>query len=196
MMKNKLGIADPFDLIKEEERISKQNAVKLFDCRSFKPGSWKSLSAIHKFLFDDIYYFAGTIRNTDLIKHGFKFVPANYLKSAIKAVEQMPQSTFEEIIKKYVEMNLVHPFNEGNGRSMRIWLNWMLEKEIGLVVDWSLVDKEDYLLAMERSPIGDIEIKYYLNKALSVNSRSIYLKSIDQSFYYEDLYSYCIKDLL
>ena len=190
VLENKLGINDSAELARQEEKISKKKALELFEkglLDSFEAGTFDTLSKIHKYLFDDIYYFAGEIRDVNIAKGNFRFAPVMYLKQALEHIEKMPQSTYEEIIAKYVEMNVAHPFREGNGRSMRIWLNQMLKKEIGCVVDWSRVDKEDYLPAMEHSPIEDNGIKVLLKKALTENisDRDVYMKSIDQSYYYE-----------
>lgn len=190
MLQNKLGITDTAKLAREEERISKKKALELFEnghLDNLQAGTWQALSAIHKHLFDEIYDFAGKQRSVNLAKSNFRFTPVVYLDAALKNIEKMPQSTFDEIIEKYVEMNVAHPFREGNGRSTRIWLDVILKKELGVVVDWSKVDKEDYLLAMERSPIRDIEIKQLLKQALTdkINDREIYMKGIDHSYYYE-----------
>lgn len=190
MLQNKLGITDTAKLAREEERISKKKALELFEnghLDNLQAGTWQALSAIHKHLFDEIYDFAGKQRSVNLAKSNFRFTPVVYLDAALKNIEKMPQSTFDEIIEKYVEMNVAHPFREGNGRSARIWLDIILKKELGVVVDWSKVDKEDYLLAMERSPIRDIEIKQLLKQALTdkINDREIYMKGIDHSYYYE-----------
>ena len=190
MLKNKLGIDNPAELAREEERISKKKAAELFEkgiLNNLQPGSFSALQAIHRYLFEDIYDFAGEIRTVNLAKGNFRFAPLMYLEAALENIEKMPQSDFDEIIEKYVEMNIAHPFREGNGRSTRIWLDHILKNEIGRVIDWSRVDKEDYLLAMGRSPIKDIEIKYLLKNALTdeINSREIYMKGIDQSYYYE-----------
>lgn len=190
MLQNKLGITDAAKLAREEERISKKKALELFEnghLDNLQAGTWQALSAIHKHLFDEIYDFAGKQRSVNLAKSNFRFTPVVYLDAALKNIEKMPQSTFDEIIEKYVEMNVAHPFREGNGRSTRIWLDVILKKELGVVVDWSKVDKEDYLLAMERSPIRDIEIKQLLKQALTdkINDREIYMKGIDHSYYYE-----------
>ena len=169
-LENKLGITDSAELAREEERISKTRAVELFETgflSTLKAGSFDALSKIHAFLFSDIYDFAGKIRTVNISKGSFRFAPLMYLNAALENIEKMPQSTFDEIIEKYVEMNVAHPFREGNGRATRIWLDHILKCEIGMVVDWSLVDKEDYLLAMERSPIKDIEIKHLLKNALT-----------------------------
>lgn len=189
-MQNKLGITDAMELAREEERISKLKAIKLFESGELarlEAGSVDALIAIHKCLFEDIYYFAGEIRDVNIAKGNFRFAPVMYLEAALNHIENMPQSTFDEIIEKYVEMNIAHPFREGNGRSTRIWLDLILKKEIGKVVDWSKVDKNDYLLAMERSPIKDIEIKHLLKNALTseTDDREIYMKGIDTSYYYE-----------
>ena len=187
---NKLGISDSPKLAEAEERISKKKAAELFEngmLNTLEAGTFESLKAIHKYLFEDIYDFAGELRNVNIAKGNFRFVPLMYLEAALANIDKMPQSTFDEIVEKYVEMNIAHPFREGNGRSTRIWLDCIFKKGIGKVVDWSKVDKEDYLLAMERSPIKDIEIKHVLSLALTekVDSREIYMKGIDHSYYYE-----------
>ena len=189
-LENKLGLTDSAELAREEERISKKKAVNLFDFAILKllfDGTYKTLAAIHKYLFEDIYDFAGEIRTVNMAKSNFRFAPLMYLQSALENIDKMPQSNFDEIVEKYVEMNIAHPFREGNGRSTRIWLDHILKNEIGKVVDWSKVDKEDYLLAMERSPIKDVEIKVLLKGALTdeINSRGVYMKGIDHSYYYE-----------
>lgn len=189
-LENKLGLTSSADLAREEERISKKRAIELFESGLFdqlEPGKFASLQAIHKYLFDEIYDFAGEIRTVNLAKGNFRFAPVMYLQAALENIDKMPQSTFDEIVEKYVEMNIAHPFREGNGRSTRIWLDLIFKAELHKVVDWSLVDKEDYLLAMERSPIKDIEIKHLLKSALTdeINSREIYMKGIDHSYYYE-----------
>ena len=199
-LENKLGIKSSADLAREEERISKKKAVELFEngmLENLEAGKFQTLCEIHKYLFDDIYDFAGKIRTVNLSKGNFRFAPLMYLETAIKNVDKMPQNTFDEIVEKYVEMNIVHPFREGNGRSMRIWLDMMLKKQIGQVVDWSKIEKEDYLMAMERSPIKDIEIKYILNAALTdqINDREIYMKGIDHSYYYEGYVTYKTEEL-
>lgn len=186
----KLNITDFSDLTREEERISKKRATELFDCKlldSFPAGKFVTLQAIHKYLFEDIYDFAGEIRTVNMAKDNFRFAPLMYLQSALENIDKMPQSDFDEIVEKYVEMNIAHPFREGNGRSTRIWLDHILKNEISKVVDWSKVDKEDYLLAMERSPIKDVEIKVLLKGALTdeIHSREVYVSGIDQSYYYE-----------
>ena len=199
-LENKLGIKSSAELAREEERISKKKAVELFEngmLEKLEAGKFQTLCEIHKYLFDDIYDFAGKIRTVNLSKGNFRFAPLMYLETAIKNVDKMPQNTFDEIVEKYVEMNIVHPFREGNGRSMRIWLDMMLKKQIGQVVDWSKIEKEDYLMAMERSPIKDIEIKYILNAALNdqINDREIYMKGIDHSYYYEGYVTYKTEEL-
>ena len=199
-LENKLGITTSAELAREEERISKIRAIELFETSSLsslQPGSFNALSKIHEFLFSDIYDFAGKIRKVNIAKGNFRFAPLMYLEAALKSIEEMPQSTFDEIIEKYVEMNVAHPFREGNGRAMRIWLDHILKNEIGMVVDWSLVDKEDYLLAMERSPIKDIEIKHLLKNALTdkVKDRQVFMKGIDHSYYYEGYTTFKTEDL-
>lgn len=190
MLENKLGIDNAPELAKIEEKISKKKAMQLFESgilNKLEAGKFISLKAIHKYLFEDIYPFAGEIRTVNISKGNFRFAPLIYLKTALENIDKMPQSDFDEIIEKYVEMNIAHPFREGNGRSTRIWLDCILKKEIGKVIDWSQVDKEDYLLAMERSPIKDIEIKHILKVALTdkINEREIFMKGIDHSYYYE-----------
>lgn len=197
---NKLGIESSADLAREEERISKKKALTLFEndlLSKLDAGKFSALRAIHKYLFEDIYDFAGEIRTVNIAKGNFRFAPVMYLEASLAHIDQMPQSTFDEIIEKYVEMNIAHPFREGNGRSTRIWLDLMLKTEIGQVIDWSKVDKEDYLLAMERSPIKDIEIKHVLKAALTpkTNDREIYMKGIDNSYYYEGYATFNTKDL-
>lgn len=189
-MQNKLGITSSIELAKEEEKISKKKAASLFESGFLdilKTGSFQELSAIHRYLFEEIYDFAGAVREVNLAKGNFRFASVMYLEDALKKIEEMPQTTFEEIIEKYVEMNIAHPFREGNGRSMRIWLDLMLKQELGLVIDWQKVNKEDYLLAMERSPVRDVEIKRLLKGALTehIHDRIIYMKGIDHSYYYE-----------
>lgn len=190
MLENKLGITSVFELAEVEEKISKKKAIELFEkgiLDNLEPGTFASLQIIHKYLFEDIYEFAGKMRDVNISKGNFRFAPLMYLETALSNIEKMPQSTFDEIVEKYVEMNVAHPFREGNGRSTRIWLDCILKKEIGMVVDWSRVDKEDYLLAIERSPIRDIEIKHVLKEALidKINDREVYMKGIDHSYYYE-----------
>lgn len=199
-LENKFGIKNSAELARKEERISKKRAVELFEngmLENLEAGKFQTLCEIHKYLFDDIYDFAGKIRTVNLSKGNFRFAPLMYLEIAIKNVDKMPQNTFDEIVEKYVEMNIVHPFREGNGRSMRIWLDMMLKKQIGQVVDWSKIEKEDYLMAMERSPIKDIEIKYILNAALTdqINDREVYMKGIDHSYYYEGYVTYKTEEL-
>ena len=201
VLENKLGITESAELAREEERISKTKALELFEkgiLDSLDAGKFDSLSKIHKHLFDEIYPFAGEIRNVNLAKGNFRFAPVMYLKPAIEHIDNMPQSTFEEIVDKYVEMNVAHPFREGNGRSTRIWLDLILKKEIGKVVDWSKVDKEDYLLAMERSPIKSVEIKELLRQALTpeINNRVVYMKGLDASYNYEGYFVYKTEDII
>ena len=189
-LENKLGITNSAELAREEERISKKKAVELFESGSLDklaPGRFASLQAIHKALFEDIYDFAGELRTVNLAKGNFRFAPLMYLEAALGNIDKMPQSTYDEIIEKYVEMNVAHPFREGNGRSTRIWLDCILKKELHQVVDWSRVDKSDYLMAMERSPVKDLEIKVLLHKALTeqINDRQVYMKGIDASYHYE-----------
>lgn len=199
-LENKLNLTNEADLAREEEKISKSKAKEMFETGyldNLEAGTFETLSKIHKYLFDDIYYFAGEIRKENIAKGNFRFVPLAYIDSAIENVEKMPQSNYDEIIEKYVEMNVVHPFREGNGRSTRIWLDLILKKELQLVVDWSKVNKEDYLLAMERSPIKDVEIKELLKKALTdkINDREVYMKGIDASYHYEGYTTYKTEDL-
>lgn len=200
MLDNKLGITLPADLQREEERISKKKALELFEkgmLDKLEAGKFTSLKFIHKYLFEDIYDFAGEIRKVNIAKGNFRFAPLMYLDVALDNIDKMPQSNFDEIIEKYVEMNIAHPFREGNGRATRIWLDCILKKEICMVVDWSKVDKEDYLLAMERSPIRDIEIKYILKNALTdkINDREMFMKGIDHSYYYEDYNTFKTEEL-
>ena len=199
-LENKFGIEDSAELAREEEKISKKKAVELFESGrldAMQAGTFESLQMIHRYLFEDIYVFAGKLRTVNLAKGNFRFAPLMYLEAALANIDQMPQTTFDEIVEKYVEMNIAHPFREGNGHSMRIWLDLMLKKNIGKVVDWSLVDKEDYLLAMERSPIKDIEIKVLLKAALTeeIGSREVFMKGIDHSYYYEGYVTYKTKEL-
>lgn len=199
-LENKLGITDSSELAREEERISKAKAVEMFEngfLDRLAPGTYKALSQIHEYLFGEIYDFAGKMRTVNIAKSNFRFAPVMYLSAAIENVEKMPQTTFDQIIEKYVEMNVAHPFREGNGRSTRIWLDLILRKELNQVIDWSLVDKEDYLLAMERSPIKDVEIKQLLKTALTdkIDDREIYMKGIDHSYYYEGYTTYKTSDL-
>lgn len=200
VLENKLNLTNESDLAREEEKISKMKAKELFETghlNNLKAGTFETLSKIHAYLFDDIYYFAGQVRNQNIAKSNFRFVPILYINTALENIEKMPQSNFDEIIEKYVEMNIIHPFREGNGRSTRIWLDLILKKELGLVVDWSKVNKEDYLLAMERSPIKDVEIKELLKKALTdkINDREVYMKGIDASYHYEGYTIYKIEEL-
>ena len=199
-LKNKLNLTNEADLAREEEKISKVKAKELFETGyldNLEPGTFETLSKIHKYLFDEIYYFAGEIRKENIAKGNFRFAPLSYIIPALENVEKMPQSTYDEIIEKYVEMNIVHPFKEGNGRSTRIWLDLILKKELKLVIDWSKVNKEDYLLAMERSPIKDVEIKELLKKALTnkINDREVYMKGIDASYHYEGYTTYKTENL-
>ena len=199
-LENKLGLTSSSDLACEEERISKKKAAQLFDRKlldTFDVGTFAGLTAIHKHLFEDIYDFAGKLRTVNVEKGNFRFAPLMYLQAALDNIDKMPQSNFDEIVEKYVEMNIAHPFREGNGRSTRIWLDHILKNEIGKVVDWSKVDKEDYLLAMERSPIKDIEIKHILKAALTddINSREVYMKGIDHSYYYEGYTTFKTEEL-
>ena len=197
---NKLGISDSFKLAAEEEKISKKKALEMFQTgflNSLQAGSVGALIQIHKYLFEDIYEFAGQLRTVNIAKGNFRFAPAIYLNEALKSIEKMPQSTFDEIIEKYVEMNIAHPFREGNGRSTRIWLDLILKSTLNKVVDWSKVDKDDYLLAMERSPIKDLEIKHLLYVALTdkTDDREVYMKGIDYSYYYEGYATYKTEEL-
>ena len=194
ILENKLNITDPAELAREE-KISKKRAKEMFDTEylnTLDAGTFQSLKSIHKYLFEEIYEFAGEIRKVNIAKGNFRFTPLAYIEEAVKNIEKMPQSTYEEIIEKYVEMNIAHPFREGNGRSTRIWLDLILKKELHLVVDWSKVDKTDYLLAMERSPIKDTEIKELLKQALTnkTNDREVYMKGIDNSYLYEGYLSF------
>ena len=199
-LENRLRIPDSAELAREEERISKTRAIELFETNflsSLTPGTFDALSKIHAFLFSDIYDFAGQIRTVNIAKGNFRFAPLMYLHTALENIEKMPQSTFDEIVEKYVEMNVAHPFREGNGRATRIWLDHILKAELGRVINWSFVDKEDYLLAMERSPIKDIEIKHLLKNALTdkVNDRQVFMKGIDHSYYYEGYTTFKAEDL-
>ena len=200
VLDNKLGITNSAELAKEEERISKKKAVEMFNSGfldTLKPGSVEALLKIHEYLFNEIYDFAGIVRDVNIAKGNFRFAPVMYLQEALKSIEKMPQSTYDEIIEKYVEMNVAHPFREGNGRSTRIWLDLILKSELGKVIDWSKIDKDDYLMAMERSPVKDLEIKYLLEKALTdkINDREIYMKGIDYSYYYEGYITYKTEEL-
>lgn len=199
-LQNKLGITDSAELARIEEKISKKKAVELFESdelKKYRAGTFEMLAFIHRYLLSEIYDFAGKMREVNLAKGNFRFAPVMYLKAAVENVEKMPQSTFDEIVEKYVEMNIAHPFREGNGRSTRIWLDLILKKELNRVIDWSLVDKDDYLLAMERSPIRDIEIKHVLRQALTdkTDDRDIYMKGIDHSYYYEGYIVYKAEEL-
>ncbi len=199
-LENKLNITDSATLAREEERVSKMRAIELFETNflsTLKAGTFEALSKIHVFLFSDIYDFAGIVRTVNIAKGSFRFAPLMYLKAALDNIENMPQNTFDQIIEKYVEMNVAHPFREGNGRATRIWLDHILRSELGMVIDWSLVDKEDYLLAIERSPIKDIEIKHLLKGALTdkINDRQVFMKGIDHSYYYEGYTTFKAEDL-
>ena len=199
-LENKLGLTDSAELAREEERISKKKAIELFEkeiLNTLPAGKFSTLKVIHKYLFEDIYDFAGELRTVNLAKGNFRFASLMYLETALENIDKMPQSTFDEIVEKYVEMNIAHPFREGNGRSTRIWLDHILKNEIGKVVDWSKVDKEDYLLAMERSPIKDVEIKVLLRAALTdeIDSREVYMKGIDHSYYYEGYTTFKAEEL-
>lgn len=200
VLENKLNLTSSAELAKMEEMLSKKKAIELFESghlENLEAGKFSSLAAIHKFLFAEIYDFAGQVRDVNIAKGNFRFAPVIYLKEALENIDKMPQGTFDEIIAKYVEMNVAHPFREGNGRSARIWLDLMLKKELNLVVDWSKVDKDDYLLAMERSPIKDLEIKHLLKEALTdkINDREIYMKGIDHSYFYEGYATFKTQDL-
>lgn len=197
---NRLGITNAADLAREEERISKKKALELFEkgmLDKLEAGTFSALKTIHKYLFEEIYDFAGEIRTVNISKGNFRFAPLMYLEVSLQNINKMPQSTFDEIVEKYVEMNIAHPFREGNGRSTRIWLDLIFKAELGKVVDWSKVDKEDYLLAMERSPVRDIEIKHVLKQALTdeINSREVYMKGIDHSYYYEGYTTFKTEEL-
>ena len=199
-LENRLGLTSSADLAREEERISKKKAVELFEngiLDNLPAGKFSTLQTIHKYLFGDIYDFAGELRTVNISKGNFRFAPLMYLESALENIDKMPQSNFDEIVEKYVEMNIAHPFREGNGRSARIWLDHILKNEISKVIDWSKVDKDDYLLAMERSPIKDIEIKHILKAALTdeINSREVYMKGIDHSYYYEGYTTFKTEEL-
>lgn len=199
-LENKLGLTSSANLAREEERISKKQAVELFEksiLDTLPAGKFSTLQVIHKYLFEDIYDFAGELRTVNIAKGNFRFAPLIYLQAALENIDKMPQLNFDEIVEKYVEMNIAHPFRDGNGRSTRIWLDHILKNEIGKVVDWSKVDKEDYLLAMERSPIKDIEIKHLLKAALTdeIDSREVYMKGIDHSYYYEGYTTFKTEEL-
>ncbi|HAX1471087.1 TPA: cell filamentation protein Fic [Enterococcus faecium] len=200
ILENKLGLTNQVELAKVEEKLSKQKAKELYDCgkiNEIEVGTFKGLSEIHEFLFSDIYDFAGKIRSVNIAKGNFRFAPVMYLEHSLQHIDQMPQTSFEEIIKKYVEMNIAHPFREGNGRSTRIWLDLILKEELQKVVDWNLIDKADYLSAMERSPINDLEICYLISNALTdkIDDRELYMKGIDVSYFYEGYSEYTIDDL-
>jgi len=200
MLNNKLGITNQVELAKAEERISKANAKRLYDSgdiNNLEIGTYKGLADIHNYLFDDIYDFAGKARAVNISKGDFRFAPVMYLAVSLDHIDKMPQSTIEEMVAKYVEMNIAHPFRDGNGRSARIWLDLILKKELGKVVDWNLIDKDNYLSAMERSPINDLEIRYLINNALttSIDDREVYMKGIDVSYYYEGYTEYTTDDL-
>ncbi len=200
VLENKLGITNSSELAREEERLSKKRALELFETQRFnamEAGTFKALKEIHKYLFQDVYDFAGELRTVNIAKGNFRFAPVMYLQAALENIEKMPQATFDEIIEKYVEMNIAHPFREGNGRSTRIWLDLILKTELNLVVDWNKIDKEDYLLAMERSPIKDIEIKHLIKNALTnkINDREVYMKGIDASYNYEGYSTFNSKNL-
>ena len=200
MLENKLNITNEVELAKEEERITKIKAIELFENKildKIEVGTYKGLAEIHKYLFEDIYEFAGEMRKENISKNNFRFASAMYLEEALNKIDQMPQSNFDEIVEKYIEMNVAHPFREGNGRSTRIWLDMILKKELKMVVDWSKINKEDYLLAMERSPIKNLEIKYLLKNALTdkINDREVYMKGIDTSYNYEGYNLFNVKDL-
>lgn len=199
-LKNKLGLENPADLARAEEKISKQKAIQLWqsdELKNLQAGTFEKLARIHKRLFEEIYFFAGKIRDENISKGHFRFASALYLREAIRSVEKMPQKTFEQIVAKYVEMNIVHPFREGNGRSMRLWLDDILKSELGQVIDWSAIDKNKYLQAMERSPIDDSEIKKILAAALTekIGDREIFMKGLDASYFYENYFAYRSEDL-
>ena len=199
-LKNKLGLENPADLARAEEKISKQKAIQLWqsdELKNLQAGTFEKLARIHERLFEEIYFFAGKIRDENISKGHFRFASALYLREAIRSVEKMPQKTFEQIVAKYVEMNIVHPFREGNGRSMRLWLDDILKSELGQVIDWSAIDKDKYLQAMERSPIDDSEIKKILAAALTekIFDREIFMKGLDASYFYENYFAYRSEDL-
>jgi cell filamentation protein len=200
ILDNKLGITDSSELARLEEKVSKTKALELFESGildTFEVGTFDGLSKIHQYLFGEIYTFAGEVRTVNIAKGGFRFAPVMYLEAALDNISKMPQSTFDEIIEKYVEMNVAHPFREGNGRSTRIWLDAILKRELKMVIDWNKVDKNDYLLAMERSPVKDVEIKVLLRAALTdkINDREVYMKGIDVSYYYEGYNVFKTEDL-
>ena len=199
-LENKLGLTSSADLAREEERISKKKALELLEngmLDKLEAGKFSALKVIHRYLFEDIYDFAGELRTVNIAKGSFRFVPLMYLEAALENIDKMPQTTFDEIVEKYVEMNIAHPFREGNGRSTRIWLDLIFKTELQKVVDWSKIDKDDYLLAMERSPVKDIEIKYLLKNALTdeIDSRKVYMKGIDHSYYYEGYTTFKTEEL-
>ncbi|MCR1946123.1 protein adenylyltransferase Fic [Enterococcus gallinarum] len=200
ILENKLGLTNQVELAKAEEKLSKQKAKELYDSgkiNEIEVGTFKGLSEIHDFLFSEIYDFAGKIRTVNIAKGNFRFAPVMYLEHSLNHIDQMPQTSFDEIIKKYVEMNIAHPFREGNGRSTRIWLDLILKEELQKVVDWNLINKEDYLSATERSPVNDLEIRYLISNALTdeINDRELYMKGIDVSYFYEGYSEYTIDDL-
>ena len=200
ILQNKLGLTNEAELARAEEKLSKTRALELYDAGlldTFEVGTFKGLAAIHKYLFGDVYEFAGQMRTVNIAKGNFRFAPVMYLRPALESIDAMPQSSFDEIIEKYVEMNVAHPFREGNGRSTRIWLDAILKKELHQVIDWSRVDKGDYLLAMERSPVKDVEIKALLRAALTekINDREVYMKGIDASYHYEGYHVFKTEDL-
>lgn len=200
VLENKLNITDQVELARQEEKNSKKRAKEMFETgylSTLQPGTFEALRKIHQYLFEEIYEFAGDFRKVNIAKGNFRFTPLTYLEEAVKNIEKMPQSTYEEIIEKYVEMNIAHPFREGNGRSTRIWLDFMLKKQLNVVVDWSKVDKTDYLLAMERSPVKDVEIKQLLKQSLTnkIDDREIYMKGIDSSYLYEGYILYKTDEL-
>lgn len=200
MLENKLGIINQLELNRVEERVSKEKAKQLYDSGDIdrvEVGTFKGLSYIHNYLFEDIYEFAGKVRSQNISKGNFRFAPVMYLEVSLEHIDKMPQSNLDEIVAKYVEMNIAHPFREGNGRATRIWLDLILKKELQQVVDWNLIDKEDYLSAMERSPVNDLEIKYLISNALTdkINDREIFMKGIDISYYYEGYTEYNVDDL-
>lgn len=201
VLENKLGLNSSSELANAEEKITKFKAKELYDTgfiNKLEVGTYKGLAEIHKYLFDEIYEFAGEVREVNIAKGGFRFAPVIYLKAAIENIDKMPQSSFDEIVEKYVEMNVAHPFREGNGRAARIWLDLIFKQELKLVIDWSIIDKDDYLSAMERSPIKDIEIKFLIKNALvkDIDSREIYMKGIDQSYYYEGYTTYKTEEII
>ena len=200
MLENRLGITNDLELAREEERLTKMRALELFEkglLDTFEVGTFSGLAAIHRYLFQDVYDFAGKMRDVNIAKGSFRFAPVMYLSAALDAIDRMPQSSYEQIIEKYVEMNVAHPFREGNGRSARIWVDTMLKRKLGQVVDWSLVDGEDYLLAMERSPVRDTEIRALLKDALTsrVDDRQVYARGIDASYRYEGYATYTMGGL-